>query len=370
MVIREGVIREGDAAVSAPALQEASLMPALLTRVSWGAIFAGAIVAVALTVLIGFLGLGIGFGNLDLNQGDAVNGAPKATLIWWAVTSIVATGIGGFVAARLAGIPRGVTGALHGLAVWAVATLATLWLATTAVGVVLGVATTVVNTTTKVATTAIGTTGKLVVGAGGAVIPSPSQNDANSAKARVQSEAAGVLKSAGVGQSNLNQAEGAVGTAARNIAIQPSTADQEINRLIDRLFQGPNAALSPAEQQRLIDVIAQRAGVSRAQAQRIAQNWQSQANMAYSNVQTTGGNVLNQAGNTAVNVGNGAADVLSKIAWGMFWISLAGLVAAVLGAAIGGATLGLGVLAGRAADVGYGRDHVSEDNRDYVRERE
>ena len=313
--------------------------PALLSRVSWGAIFAGAVSAVALTALFSLLGLGIGFGSLDPAEGDSVSGVPKATLAWWAVTSIVATGIGGFVAARLAGIPRTLTGALHGLAVWAVATILTLWLATTAVGFALGATANLVTSTARVASSAVTTVGGAAINAGGSVMPSPSSSQVSSARDRVMQEAMALGQAAGMDQRDVQQAQNAVAATARDIARTPGDADQDLARLIDRLFQGPNAAMSPAEREQLVSEIARRSGVSREEAQRIAGRWQTQADAAVSEVRTTGERVVDQAGQTAVQVSDDALDVMSKIAWGMFLISLAGLVAALIGAALGAPSL-------------------------------
>lgn len=337
--------------------------PALLKRVSWGAILAGAVIAIALTALLSLLGLGIGLGTLDIAEGDSGAGAPKATLLWWAVTSILATGIGAFVAARFAGIPRGVTGALHGLAVWAVTTILTLWLATTAVGFVLGAATSVVKTTAQVTTSAVSTVGGAAISAGGAVIPSPSPADVNNAREAARREAQGILERAGVGQDSARQAQGAVATAAENIAMRPGTASQEINRLIDRLFEGPDAALSPQERDALVTELAQRAGMSRQEAEQAAARWETQANTAWANVRRSGVQTADRAGETAVNVADTTVDTLSKVAWGMFLISLAGLVAAMIGAAIGGATLGLGLIAAGAAAGARHDDHDYDHDR-------
>ena len=337
--------------------------PALLHRVSWGAIFAGAVIAVALTALLSLLGIGIGLATLDIAQGDSVEGAPKASLIWWAVTSIIATGIGAFIAARLAGIPRSMTGALHGLAVWAVTSLLTLWLATTAVGFALGAAANVVSTTARVTSSALGTVGGAAISAGSAVAPSPDQQDINVAQTRVQQEANRILSEAGVGQQSLNQAENAIGTAAQNIAMQPGSAEQEIDRLISRLFQGPNAALSPQERDSLVTALANRAGLSREEADRVADRWQSQATEARRNVGQATSATINQVEESAVAVTDTAVNAMSKVAWGMFLISLAGLVAAVVGAAIGGATLGLGLLPA-------GGDARTDDDEHYDHDRD
>lgn len=332
--------------------------PALLKRVSWGAILAGAVIAIALTALLSLLGLGIGLGSLDIAEGDSAAGAPKATLIWWAITSIVATGIGAFVAARFAGIPRGITGALHGLAVWAVTTILTLWLATTAIGFALGATASVVKTTAEVTTGAVTTVGGAAISAGGAVAPDLNSPEVNAAREQAQREAGDILRRADVGQENVRQAENAVGTAARNIAMRPGSAEQEINRLVDRLFQGPDAALSPQEREALVTELANRAGMSRQEAERAASRWEAQANTAWANIRRTGTETANRAGETAVDVADTTVDTMSKVAWGMFLISLAGLVAALIGAAIGGATLGVGLIA-----AGAGARH--RDDRDY-----
>lgn len=316
-----------EAAVVAP--------PGLLSRVSWGAILAGALIAVALTALLGLLGLGIGFGTYDPAQGDTLAGAPKATLLWWAVTSILATGIGGFVAARLAGIPRSMTGALHGLSVWAVATLLTLWLATTAVSFALGAAANIVGTTARVASGAVTTAGGAVISAGGAVTPSPSPQQVATARDRVMQEAVSLGQAAGIGQQDLSQAQNAVAATAEDIARTPGDAGQDLAQLVERLFQGPDAVISAQERDQLVDEIARRSGVSREEASRIAQRWESQATTAWQEVRSTGSTAIEQAGETAVQASDQALSALSKVAWGMFLISLAGLVAAVVGAALG-----------------------------------
>lgn len=333
--------------------------PALLKRVSWGAILAGAVIAIALTALLSLLGIGIGLGTLDIAQGDSVEGAPKATLIWWAATSIIATGIGAFVAARLAGIPRGITGALHGMAVWAVATILTLWLATSAVGFALGAASNVVTTTARITTGAVSTVGGAAIDAGGAALPSGSQ--VAPARERVVQEAMTIGQAAGMNQQDVQQAQNTIAATAGDIARTPGDIGQDLQQMIDRLFQGPNAALSPQERERLITAISQRTGVSREEATQIAGRWETQANAAWANVQRTGTNVANQASETAVNVADTTVDAMSKVAWGMFLISLAGLVAALIGAAIGGATLGLGLVAGAAA--GHRHDDYDDDRR-------
>lgn len=314
--------------------------PALMSRVSWGAIFAGALCAIALTALLTLLGLGIGFGTFDPAQGDSVSAIPKNTLIWWAIVSVAATGIGGFIAARLAGIPRGMSGALHGVSVWALATIVTLWLATTAIGTILGAAGSVVTTTARITASAAGSAGQAAIGAGSAVAPSSSAleqalRDQGITRERVRSEAGAILAEAGIDRQDVGAAQQAAGEAARNIARQPGSAGSEIDALIDRMFNGPDAVLSPQERQDLVTAISERSGVSRGEAEQIATRWQAQAETAAVQVRNAGGTALDRLQTGATRVSQDSLSILSKAAWGMFLISLVGLLAAILGAAIG-----------------------------------
>jgi len=83
-------------------------------RISWAAIFGGVILVVAVQLLLSLLGAGFGLGTVDINGGRT----PTATTlgigagIWWVISSCIALGAGGFVAAWLAGIEIRFDGAL------------------------------------------------------------------------------------------------------------------------------------------------------------------------------------------------------------------------------------------------------------------
>lgn len=317
--------------------------PSLLKRASWGAIFAGAVIAVALMALFSILGLALGLSTIEL--GEPVEGVPKTTALWWAASSIVATGIGAFAAGRLAGIPNPLTGALHGAAVWAVSSLVILWLAASAVGFAFGLAGQAVSTTARVASDVVTTTGGAVIRGGSAAVSAvPAEVSVD--RDRVRQEAVGIANQAGIGQDNVGQAENAVAATARDVIRTPGDLPQDLNELIDRLFRGPDAALTPQEQDRLVTVIANRLGVTRGEAEQIAERWQGQARIAWTNVRQTGERTATEIGNVAEDVGQTALDVTADVSWYMFWSSLAGLVAALVGAALAAPTL-VGAVASR-----------------------
>ena len=112
----------------------------MLNRVAWGAVFAGAAVALVTQLLINMLGVGIGMGTLDPGTGDnpAASTFSIAAGIWWVLSGVLASFAGGYIAGRLSGKPVETTAAFHGLTAWAVTTLIIVYLLTSAVGSLAG----------------------------------------------------------------------------------------------------------------------------------------------------------------------------------------------------------------------------------------
>ena len=107
-----------------PVLDETARLRAA-SAVSWGAILVGATVAVALTLVLFVLGVGIGF------LGDNPKTSAILVAVWLIVTQWLSAGVGGFLTGRLrhrwlATHEHEVffRDTAHGLAMWAVATVA------------------------------------------------------------------------------------------------------------------------------------------------------------------------------------------------------------------------------------------------------
>src|SRR4051812_12628683 len=93
--------------------------PGLLRRVSWGAIFAGAVVAVSVQFMLATLGLAIGMATVNpATQQNPGQGLAVGAGIWWIITAIISLFCGGWVAGRLAAFPRWIDATLQGLVVW------------------------------------------------------------------------------------------------------------------------------------------------------------------------------------------------------------------------------------------------------------
>ena len=95
------------------------------SRISWGAVLAGAVVAVATTILLSLLGAAIGAGSirpLDTTSTELAHYGTGAG-IWEIINLALSMAFGGYVAARLSGTHSHLDGELHGLTMWGVATL-------------------------------------------------------------------------------------------------------------------------------------------------------------------------------------------------------------------------------------------------------
>src|SRR5918994_2781804 len=111
-----------------------------LRRISWGAVLAGAAIVIAVHVSLSLLGFGIGMSTVDPAAGDSPQ-APSIGIgagVWWVISNLIALVIGGYVAARLSGMPMRGDGILHGVLVWAVTLLITIYLLTTSIGSIVG----------------------------------------------------------------------------------------------------------------------------------------------------------------------------------------------------------------------------------------
>ena len=114
----------------------------MLNRISWGAVFAGTVVALVTQFILNMLGIGLGAASLDPAAGAGANPAASTFSIgagiWFALSGILASLAGGYAAGRLAGKPKESTAGWHGLTAWALTTIIVLYLLTTTVGGILG----------------------------------------------------------------------------------------------------------------------------------------------------------------------------------------------------------------------------------------
>lgn len=104
----------------------------LHSLISWPAVIAGAIVAVAVGAMLNLLGVALGASAFDPHNGGDGSGFTAAAGMWMAFANALALFVGGAVATRAAKHADHHKGALHGLAVWALAFLLAITIASAA----------------------------------------------------------------------------------------------------------------------------------------------------------------------------------------------------------------------------------------------
>ena len=282
-------------------------------RISWGAVFAGAVLALVIQLALSLLGLGIGLGTIDpLTEQDPMAGIGIGAAIWWVISMLVSLYLGASVASRLAGMPRPTDGLLHGLLTWSVVTLMTFYLLTTAVGRIIGGVT--------------GVAGRALSGVGsGLAAVAPEAGDAIKKELKeqgidlnnVKQQARLLLRQTGKAElspENIERQAKAAGRDAKaeagQSATNPQAADDNLDELIDRLGSKAENIGNAADRDAAVNVVMKRTGKSRAESEQIVDNWiatakQAQAKFAEAKV---------KAEAAAREAGDKAAAALSKAA--------------------------------------------------------
>jgi len=116
-----------------------------IPTISWSAVFAGGITALAIAILLNLLGLGLGFAAIDpLTETNPLSGLGTGAIIWWGVSNLIALFAGGMVAGRMAGYVSKTDGGLHGFLSWCLyAAVSVFFLVTTVGSIIAGVTGTV-----------------------------------------------------------------------------------------------------------------------------------------------------------------------------------------------------------------------------------
>lgn len=110
---------------------------AAVSRISWGALFAGLVSAIVLQILFTTLGMAVGLSTLAADSGID-RGLGIGAGIWWVVTGLISLFGAGWIAGRVAGIPDREDAMIHGFVTWCLATLFGTFVLTSTVGTLVG----------------------------------------------------------------------------------------------------------------------------------------------------------------------------------------------------------------------------------------
>jgi hypothetical protein len=224
------------------------------TAVSWGAVFAGAAAASALSFILLILGTGLGLSSVSpwANEGASGKALGIGTFAWVIFMQLAASALGGYIAGRLRtkwvalhNEEVAFRDTAHGFLAWGVATLFTAWL--------------VASTTTALVSSGVQAGAQVAGGAASAATAA----------------AAGGAAKAGSEASKSNGDGGPMGYMVDSLlrgpkSSKPSASGEEATGEVTRIFT--NAVTTgklPEEDARYAaQVVAQRTGVSQQEAEK------------------------------------------------------------------------------------------------------
>ncbi len=261
--------------------------------ISWSSIFFGTMVALAISIMLHVLGLGVGASTADTSAraGDTLATVGGVTGIWFLASTAVSLFIGGFVASTLAHTFTGQRAAIYAFGVWALSTLITMSVLVPA----------------------------LVKGAGNAV----------TATGTIADRAGRIIGSAGGGAVNLGQNApyGLVDRLQSTLIGTPSgqvdqNAVQDVKSLIgQRFIQGE---WTSQQRDQLVSSIAKIANISPEDARRRVDE-----------AQNTISNTVEQAQQKARQAAEVTRQAIATAAYSAFAAMLVGLLASFFGARYG-----------------------------------
>ncbi len=300
-------------------------------RISWGAVFAGVVVALVTQLLLSILGIGIGAGTINpLTEQNPVAGIGIGAGIWFVVSTLIALFAGGWVAGRLAGVPRKTDSSLHGVLTWGLTTLVTFYLLTTAVGALISGAAGVLGKGLSLAGQSIAAVAPQISEAAGAQLNIDVGSIKQEAKQLLRDTGKPALQPGALANKAENVGEAAT-SSAKQAAQNPQAAEQEFMGIIDRIAAKGETVIEAADRDALINIITARTTMSREEAAATVARWEKTYEQLAAQFQETKTEVAAQTREVAATTASG----ISQTAIWTFVIFLLGGIAAAIGGCIG-----------------------------------
>ena len=317
------------------------VLPPAIRRISWGAVFAGLIVSVMVSLILATLGMSIGLGAVNpMEESNPFSGLGMGAALWWVVSSLIALFCGGWVAARMSGIPKRFDGALHGVLAWGLVTLLTFYFLGTTIGRLVGGVSSMVGQ------------GMAAVGKGvSGIAPQAAETVKQELQRQgieldqIKQEGEMMLRQAvqpltQAGQSNQPGLSGQPGQtgqmgqvgqpgqtpqAGASASTDPSQAAEQLKGIIQRMKDG---TATQADKDAAANIIASRTGKSRQESMATVERWSGTLQQSAQKMEK----VKAEAEVKAREWGQTAASGMSKASlWTFIALLLGGLVSALGG---------------------------------------
>lgn len=242
-------------------------------RLSWGAVFAGLIVATVLQLALSLLGFALNF--LGWSAGDPLASLGIGTLVWLIATAIITLFIGGLITGHLARFHSRRDRALHGLVLWGLSTLMASWLIWKAFSFIMGGA---VNLAGGALSTTAGALASGVAQAGGAAAEQVGGLDLGAIEGEIETAL----------QQTENPALQPDSLGARAEQVRAAASSPQSNQsLAAEIAEQIRSTAGQARREDLVNLTVARTGLSEAEAERMIDRIESLAGTAQAQVGTT-----------------------------------------------------------------------------------
>jgi hypothetical protein len=267
---------------------------AIGSAVSWGAIVAGAAAAASLSLILLILGVGLGLSSVSPWARGGVSAATFgiSTIVWLTLTQLLASAMGGYLAGRLrtrwAGVHRDEVyfrDTAHGFLAWAIASLATAALLTSAIGSIVGGG---VQASASMLGGVASTAGSSLAGAGASAANHASANDAGPLGYFVDS----LFRRDAAAASTPGEAAGAASTADATERVS-SKDTAEVSRIFMNVSR--SEPLPPEDVRYVGQIVAQRTGLSQADAEKRVATVYAKAQAKVNNAELAARDAADQA---------------------------------------------------------------------------
>lgn len=298
-------------------------------RISWGAIIAGTLVALVTMLLLNLLGIGIGLGAINpMEEASPFSGLGIGAIIWWVASNLIAVFAGGYVAAKMAGVPKTSTSTIHGILSWCLYTVVSFYILTTAVGSLISGVGSVISNTLSAA------------GSGISAVAQNSQQNQNSSQnqsslisfSEIKSEVKQVLSNTQnseiVPDSMERSAEKTAQNVRQNMNNVDYISDQELQAIAEDVFFENGKLAQNVTRQDVVNAVQSNTNMSQQEVNNVADIMMEKYNKAKQEAQQ----LAQQAKQEAKETGQKVAESSSKAAiWSFVALALGAVVAGVGG---------------------------------------
>lgn len=307
------------------------------SAVSWAAIFAGALAAAVLSLLLFMLGIGLGLSSVSVWSGQGADGKIMgwAAIFWLAFTQLASAGVGGYIAGRLRTKWQGIHSdevyfrdTAHGFLSWAFATL----LMVAVMGSIAGAAITgtakaagaVASGAAQAVGGAVGATGSAIGGAASAAVTGAAGATVGKASgpgSDLNYWISSLLRNGGPTEAQKEEIKDGAQNAARKAQSAVDEAKEVSGVFMHSLEVG---ALSEEDSRYLAQLVAQRTDLTQEEAQQKVQKSFEQVKQQVDKAK--------EAAKEAEEKAKIAAEQARKAtAYSMLWMFVALLIGAFVG---------------------------------------